>query len=100
MYKLAIHGDAIVQTLSSVEAQNRFGQLLDAAQREPIGITRRGRPVAFIVSVQEMEELQEARRLRGQAQHSAHRQWADACAEGWNGVEAQLGSFADEHSTL
>ncbi|MBS0429643.1 MAG: type II toxin-antitoxin system Phd/YefM family antitoxin [Proteobacteria bacterium] len=89
-----------MQTLSSVEAQNRFGQLIDAAQREPIGITRRGRPVAFIVSAQEMEELLEARRLRDGVQASAHRQWADACAEGWNAVNDQIGSFADEHSTL
>lgn len=89
-----------MQTLSSVEAQNRFGQLLDAAQREPVGITRRGRPVAFIVSAQEMEELLEARRMRGQARQSAHRQWADACAEGWNAVQEQFGSFADGHSTL
>jgi prevent-host-death family protein len=89
-----------MQTLSSVEAQNRFGQLLDAAQRQPVGITRRGRPVAFIVSAQEMEELLEARRQRNAAGHSAHRQWAAACADGWNRVEEKFGSFADEHSTL
>jgi len=34
-----------MRTMTSVEAQNQFGQLLDAAQREPISITRRGRPV-------------------------------------------------------
>ena len=37
-----------MRTMSSVEAQNRFGELLDAAQREPVSITRRGRPVAFV----------------------------------------------------
>ncbi len=39
-----------MKTVSSAEAQNHFGELLDNAQREPISITRRGRPVAFIVS--------------------------------------------------
>ncbi len=51
-------------TMTSVEAQNRFGQLLDAAQREPIIITRHGRPAAFIVSPQDMDELTKARQKR------------------------------------
>ncbi len=42
-------------TLTSVEAQNRFGQLLDAAQREPITITRRGRPVAMLIAAHEFD---------------------------------------------
>ena len=48
-------------TMTSVEAQNRFGQLLDAAQREPIIITRHGRTAAFIVSPKDMAELTNAR---------------------------------------
>ena len=54
-------------TMTSVEAQNRFGHLLDTAQREPVAITRHGRPTAFIVSPQEMEELLDARRKRSKA---------------------------------
>jgi len=54
-------------TLTSVEAQNRFGQLLDTVQREPVSITRHGRPAAFMVSQQDMEELLDARRKRGRA---------------------------------
>jgi prevent-host-death family protein len=53
--------------MTSVEAQNRFGHLLDTAQREPVAITRHGRPTAFIVSPQEMEELLDARRKRSKA---------------------------------
>lgn len=87
-------------TITSVEAQNRFGQLLDSAQREPVAITRRGRPAAYIISPQEMNELQEARSARGEEQVQQHRQWADACADGWNTVQAQWSSFTDEHSTL
>lgn len=54
-------------TISSVEAQNRFGQLLDTVQREPVAITRHGRPTAFIVSPQEMEDVLDARRRRSKA---------------------------------
>ena len=54
-------------TFTSAEAQNRFGQLLDTAQRETVAITRHGRPAAFIISPQEMEELLDARRRRSKA---------------------------------
>jgi antitoxin Phd len=53
--------------LTSVEAQNRFGQLLDTVQREPVSITRHGRPAAFMVSQQDMDELLDARHKRGRA---------------------------------
>ena len=53
--------------VTSADAQNRFGQLLDTAQREPVAITRHGRPTAFIVSPHEMEELLDARRKRSKA---------------------------------
>ena len=46
-----------MRTMSSVEAQNNFGVLLDSAQREPVTITRRGRPVAFLLSPQEYTAL-------------------------------------------
>ena len=54
-------------TVTSVEAQNRFGQLLDMARREPVPVTRHGRPAAFIVSPQDMEALLDARVKRGKA---------------------------------
>lgn len=44
-------------TKTSAEAQNQFGQLLDTVQREPVAITRHGRPAAFIVSPRDMEDL-------------------------------------------
>ncbi len=56
-----------MKTLTSVEAQNRFGELLDAAQREPVTITRRGRTVAVLLSAEDMEELVDARRKRERA---------------------------------
>lgn len=45
--------------MTSVAAQNGFGKLLDTVQREAVAITRHGRPTAFVVSPQDMEELLE-----------------------------------------
>lgn len=53
-----------MRTVTSVEAQNRFGELLDNAQREPVTITRRGRPVAFVLSPADMQELMDIRQTR------------------------------------
>lgn len=67
-------------TVTSVEAQNRFGQLLDTILREPVSITRHGRAAAFIVSPQDMNELLDARRKRGKAL---------ADLEAWSAVAAK-----------
>lgn len=53
-----------MRTVTSVEAQNKFGALLDNAQREPVSITRRGRPVAFVLSPADMRELMDIRQTR------------------------------------
>lgn len=37
-------------TVTSLEAQNKFGELIDTSQREPVLITRRGRPASFVMS--------------------------------------------------
>ena len=55
-------------TVTSVEAQNRFGQLLDTVQREPVTITRHGRAAAFMVSPQDMDELNNARSKRNKSE--------------------------------
>lgn len=46
-----------MKVMTSVEAQNHFGLLLDTAQREPVTITRRGRPVAYLLSPREFAAL-------------------------------------------
>lgn len=46
-----------MRIMTSAEAQNHFGLLLDTAQREPVSITRRGRPVAYLLSLQEYQIL-------------------------------------------
>ena len=54
-------------TVTSVEAQSRFGELIDRSQREPVEVTRRGRTVAYVVSGHDMQELMELRRRREEA---------------------------------
>ena len=39
-----------MRAMPSLEAQNRFGEMLDTSQREPVLITRRGRPVSLVLS--------------------------------------------------
>lgn len=41
-------------SVTSVDAQNRFGELLDRAQREPVAVTRHGRTVAYVVAAVDM----------------------------------------------
>jgi prevent-host-death family protein len=36
--------------MTSIDAQNQFRQLIDASQRQPVTVTRRGRPVAVVLS--------------------------------------------------
>jgi prevent-host-death family protein len=54
-------------TVTSVEAQNHFGELMDRAQREPVEVTRRGRTVAYVVSGPDMQELISLRQRREEA---------------------------------
>jgi len=54
-------------TKTSAEAQNQFGQLLDLVQREPVAITRHGRPAAYIISLRDMQDLMNLKDRRSQA---------------------------------
>lgn len=62
--------------VTSVEAQSRFGELIDRSQREPVQVTRRGRTVAYVVSEHDMLELVDVRKRREEAArwYSAYRQ--------------------------
>jgi prevent-host-death family protein len=44
-------------TMTSLEAQNQFGTLIDSSQREPVVITRRGRPVSVVISVHDLQNM-------------------------------------------
>lgn len=47
----------MMQTLTANEAKTRFGEFLDRAQREPIGVLKYGRMVGVMVSVQDYEAM-------------------------------------------
>ncbi len=47
-----------MRTISSGDAKNRFGELLDTARREPVTIEKHGRPVAVMVSVEDYEQIE------------------------------------------
>ena len=53
-----------ILTLTSVEAQSRFGELIDRSQREPVQITRHGRTVAHVICDQDMQMLSDLRTRR------------------------------------
>jgi len=63
-------------TMTSAEAQNHFGELIDRSQREPVELTRRGRTVAYVISEQDMRELTDVKKRRAEAArwYSAYRQ--------------------------
>ncbi len=47
-----------------MDAKNRFGQFLDAAQREPVTVTKKGRPAAVMLSIEDYERIRGAARRR------------------------------------
>jgi len=42
-------------TMTSLDAQQRFGALIDASRRQPVTVTRRGRPVAVVLSYEDYQ---------------------------------------------
>ena len=54
-----------MKTMSATAASKEFGRFLDAAQREPVLLTKKDRPVAVTVSVADWEELLSLRIERG-----------------------------------
>ena len=77
-------------TKTSAEAQNQFGQLLDTVQREPVAITRHGRPAAFIVSPREMEDFVAAREFNRKQAAAALRDWSKKAMKSMKPAAAEL----------
>lgn len=47
-----------MKSFSAKEAKDEFGRLLDTAQREPVEIQKKGRPVAVVISLEEYHRLE------------------------------------------
>ena len=48
---------APMREMAARDARNRFGHLLDASQRTPVLLTRKGRAVSMVMSVEQYECL-------------------------------------------
>ena len=46
-----------MKTMTASVASKEFGRYLDAAQHEPVVITKQNRPVAITMSIQQVERL-------------------------------------------
>ena len=77
-------------TKTSAEAQNQFGKLLDTVQREPVAITRHGRPAAFVISPDEMEILIAAREFRRKQATTELKDWSERALKNMKPAAAEL----------
>lgn len=84
-------------TLTSVEAQSRFGELIDRSQREPVQVTRRGRPVAYVICDQDMQVLSDLR-TRREAASRWYAQYREQLAQ-QPGVAAEAAALTDADVT-
>ena len=48
-----------MQTMTAAEAKQKFGQLMDKAQRGPVAITKHGRRVGIMCSAEDYDRQQE-----------------------------------------
>ncbi len=46
-----------MKAVSAKDAKNRFGELMDTVQREPVSIEKHGRPVAVVLSEVAYEKM-------------------------------------------
>ena len=82
-----------MKEIAAREAKKRFGYLLDAAQSTPVCVTKKGRPVGVVMSMEQYRRLQGAAWERSSA--TMDRLGAEATANGLTdaGLDALL---ADE----
>ncbi len=83
--------------VTSVEAQSRFGELIDRSQREPVQVTRRGRPVAYVICDQDMQVLSDLRTRRETASRW-YAQYREQLAQ-QPGVTAEAAALTDADVT-
>ena len=49
-----------MKEIAARDAKNRFGYLLDAVQSAPVRVTKKGRPVGVMMSIQQYDRLRGA----------------------------------------
>lgn len=73
---------AVMKTVTALEAKNRFGEVMEAAQRQPVSITRNGRPSVVMISAESYARRQRVARER--LRHTMQRAGEHAVAHGMN----------------
>lgn len=48
-----------IPVYAASDAKNNFGKLIDAAQRRPVAIERHGRTVAYVISREDMDAIED-----------------------------------------
>lgn len=76
-----------MKIFSASDAKNRFGQLIDMAQAEPVRVQRQGRDIAVVMSPEEFRRLAEA--ARGRVNPAVERLHAESAAR-WASVYEAL----------
>lgn len=76
-----------MKVFSASDAKNRFGQLIDMAQAEPVRVQRQGRDIAVVMSPEEFRRLAEA--ARGRVNPAVERLHAESAAR-WASVYEAL----------
>ena len=73
---------AVMKSVTALEAKNRFGEVLEAAQRQPVSITHNSRPSVVMISAESYARRQ---RMAGERLRQAMRQAGEhAAAQGMN----------------
>jgi prevent-host-death family protein len=86
-----------MKTMSATLASKEFGRFIDAAQREPILLTKKDRPVAVTVSVADWEELISLRIERGIAAGLADVTEGRVTQMTDEAIEQRLARFRTQH---
>ena len=71
-----------MKTITALEAKNRFGEVLETAQRQPVSITRNGRPSVVMISAESYQRRQRVARER--LRQSLQRAGEHAASRGMN----------------
>ena len=73
---------AAMKSVTALEAKNRLGEVLEAAQRQPVSITRNGRPSVVMISAESYARRQ--RMARERMRQALQRAGEHAAAQGMN----------------
>ena len=73
---------AVMKSVTALEAKNRFGEVMETAQRQPVSITRNGRPSVVMISAESYARRQRVARER--LRHAMQRAGEYAAAHGMN----------------